>query len=351
MSEWPTSQKYEKGCTSNAVRVIDVSILALFDKDDDDAEILPIDEVYSCTEGHALSVDFTATIDNNSGTARFDAAIWFSLVGDALNDETCTIAQFLADGSLGDEEEADEFDNCGDLAPGPEHYADICDLPIMCVGDTQVEVESCTSYKMPGANTVCEDDPGVPESLLPGSPSKCKCETLTFAINICTFDFACKDLQTIPAQCAGDTPPDVLEDWGDVFEDVAVGGSNTCGELVFDDPAPFDSEDAGSGVITRTYTLHDDVGSLECTEVITPVDDTAPEFTLCPADECVNICDNPDIAEATANVDDNCDGPTTGVPLDSCTFDSTGITRVWKHTDAAGNEAEQCTQVIDFDCT
>jgi len=189
MQEYPSSQSY--GCTSNDVRIAGVTIKQL--RDSDGVEILG--PPYECTEGEFLDVDFTAEVFNGAKSTRSDAAVFWSEGADALTGADCSYSSFTAVGQVGgappdenglpDLEDPTEHDTCGDMPGQQGDFADICGLKIKCsdpTGGSTVRVASCTTYKIPGANGICSNTD--PETFLPGSPSKCKCEFTEFPISV-----------------------------------------------------------------------------------------------------------------------------------------------------------------------
>ena len=108
------------------------------------------------------------------------------------------------------------------------------------MGDfSTVKVPSCTTYRIPGANEVCQ--PSDLATLLPGSPSKCKCELTDFGIIIdrCSLDANCL-LGPINEKCIDDIPvPET--DIEKVFE---ITSGFPCGGLAMSSE---DSDNGGAG--------------------------------------------------------------------------------------------------------
>src|SRR5690606_38881875 len=108
-----------------------------------------------------------------------------------------------------------------------------------------------------------------------------------------------------------------------------------------------------TGTFTRTFTVIDEKGNEEtCTQEITIVDTTAPEFVeTLPSDVTVQCDEIPTAAVLT--VTDNCDSDVNvvyeEVRTDGACANSYTLTRTWTATDACGNEVthEQVITVED----
>jgi len=286
MEDYPSSQSYN--CNSNEVRIAGVNIKQL--RDADGNVIPPVNGAYECSEGGLLSVDFTATVLNGAKSTRFDAAVFWSNGPTAKNGNDCSYSSFTAVGSAAgatdglpnlEDPTADpsEDDNCGDMPGQTTDYADICGLNIVCQdlspnGGTSVTVASCMTWKLPGDNELCSNTD--PESFLPGTPSKCKCEFTEFPISI-------KNPPTITKTC---TDGVLVPDYDDVVGQYAVQWTVGVSITNNNDSADLDNWEVTDEVLLAdgSYKALDFDRPLDSSEegVIPPITDTNPnpaEFT------------------------------------------------------------------------
>jgi hypothetical protein len=111
-----------------------------------------------------------------------------------------------------------------------------------------------------------------------------------------------------------------------------------------------DGSCAQEEVIKRTWTGTDDCGNASsCTQIVTIVDDEAPEIT-CPGDVTVNCEDDRSSASTgVATATDNCAGEIDITEIDSVAAGSCPqeevITRTWTGTDDCGN-VSSCDQLV-----
>ena len=121
-----------------------------------------------------------------------------------------------------------------------------------------------------------------------------------------------------------------------------------CGDATVDYEDSFAPECGNTGTITRRWTATDDCGNTaSCDQLITIVDQTAPEI-FCPPD--FTTCDCTDATSdcaGTATGTDDCDDEVTITHTDSTATvdDLTIITRTWTATDDCGNSIS-CDQLI-----
>ena len=262
---------------------------------------------------------------------------------------------------LTNQEAANSADVCGDLQGQTTLFADVCGLKVICddpsgvAENATVKVASCTTYRIPGANRVCNRTNLY--ALLPGSPSKCKCELTDFGIIIdrCSLEADCL-LGPINEKCAEDVPPPetVIDKVFNITSDFPCGGLAMSSK---------DTNNGGSGcpnnplVINRVYTLSDDVdatANLTCNQTITVVDDVAPVLIGVPNDVTVE-CDAVPGPSTDVNATDNCSGN----PV--ITFNETRqnggcpknytLTRTWTATDSCGNSNSKSQVVTVVDTT
>ena len=379
MEQVPGAQSYN--CNANDVRVASVAIKQL--RDASGNVITPDASGYRCSEGETLFVDFTATIENGASSARFDNAVWWRFGGDTAKtspDPDCAVTSFTKTGLLDLDGSGSTADVCGDLGAKTLDTADVCGLKILCEDPTgsatgaTVKVASCTAYRIPGANLVC--NPNTLATLLPGSPSKCKCELTTFPISIdrCTLEATCL-LTAQVAQCENAAPPPVILS-GSTTTDTAridqvfdITSASPCGGLTM---SMTETSNGGTGcstsplVKTRTYTLNDDVGRtgpVTCVQTITIKDETAPTFGTIPAPlgpfECPACTSAPYTGcFASPAATDNCPGTVTIESSDAKTANSCGAdskagtyTRTWTATDRCGLFATATQAIVVQDTT
>jgi len=272
---------------------------------------------------------------NGAKSTRFDAAVFWSSGMDALTGNDCAYTSFTAIGTIGGSppnsdglpnlEDPATDDSCGDMPGQTADFARICDLKIVCQdlsggGDNNVRVASCTTYKVPGANTICSNTD--PTTFLPGSPSKCKCEFTLFPIII-------KNPPTITKTCAASDPAIITNMDGTTSVQwtvtVAITNNNVNTALnsweVTDSPLDFDlplssaSTDGGpiaaGATKTATRTITESIPSTQLlndgfTDTVTL---STPDFADVTATAtCPEICEFTATC-AAASIDANCDAP------------------------------------------
>ncbi|MGE0822032.1 MAG: hypothetical protein AB7G75_03595 [Candidatus Binatia bacterium] len=138
------------------------------------------------------TIDFDVVVQLNASdsSGRFDSGIYIAQDGgDALTGQCVNSPLPLTTDTLGD------GDSCGDLTLQGQQVTVNFNGPVevACVdsnGDGALDLPSCVSWKQPGDNDECNDISGA----VPGTPSKCKCETL--------------DIPEVPVGCQSDADCD-----------------------------------------------------------------------------------------------------------------------------------------------
>jgi hypothetical protein len=348
-------------CNSNDVRVANVTLKEVRNS----TGVLTKDAsgFYTCTQGEVLSVDFTANLENTNAKGRYDVAAWWRFGGNSSitsPEADCEVTSFTTAGLSNLDILDGANDICGDLAGKAIDQADVCGLTILCDDPTKaatnavVRVATCLSWKVPGVqNTVCAPLPSPVTNasvtqFLPSSASKCKCNYTDFPIKIerCTLEATCL-LENKNVDCAKNIPlPET--DIGKVF--------NITSKFPCQVPKMTRSDvfNGGAGckasplVVTRTYTLSDDVertSDVNCTQVITVIDDVPPAID-CGTSTIIKICSELVPPAPVGKVTDNCDAAKEVVP--DCCFSGTGVQRTYKAADSCGNPAKDCVQTVAF---
>jgi hypothetical protein len=180
-------------------------------------------------------------------------------------------------------------------------------------------------------------------------------DTCSFTIEVTDDEppvIVCPDDVTV--QCIDDVPA------ADVNDALAV---DNCDDTpIVTDQGDVDNGGAGCSddplIITRTYRATDDNGNfVDCTQIITVIDDVAPAIALCPDLEV-----NADAGSCEATIEleppaatDNCDddvevnGTRDDGLLLSDPFPAGDTTITWVATDDCGNQSDACEQVITVD--
>lgn len=127
-----------------------------------------------CVEGSTVSFTATFLIDLNT-TARLDTRYFFGTDADPNGDGALsgTCASSVITSSNGSSYVDLDGDACGDVNADQSIQVTLTDIP--CVdndGDGSLDLPTCTSWKQPGSDTVCN----TAEDTAPGSPSKCSCD-------------------------------------------------------------------------------------------------------------------------------------------------------------------------------
>jgi hypothetical protein len=191
------------------------------------------------------------------------------------------------------------------MPPKTADTADICGLKIKCNdpdGGGTVKVASCMTYKVSGTNTICgssADNPFNLESLLPGTPSKCKCENTAFDIIIESCDIDA----SVSATCNEGT------DQGTVALSSQVTLSNGAVSYLW----------SNSATPNETYNTPNVTAAAQGTWVLTATDESGCTATAsvtevdccffepqCLAVQTANVegCDDSDFPTAAANASD-----------------------------------------------
>ncbi|MEH6576293.1 MAG: hypothetical protein V7731_04375, partial [Amphritea sp.] len=173
-------------CTANDIQVANATNITILD----DGCAFPGDSV-------TFTADFEVLL---TAQARHDVGIWFAEDGDPNGDGAltgiCTAATpaYAPDPPWLDlDGTTDKFpgtnvvsniqDTCGDIDDDHNPLFPSITLTVMCLdddGDGKLDLPNCTSWRQPGANDLCIN----PEEAFPGSPSKCRCDTLTVDIDV-----------------------------------------------------------------------------------------------------------------------------------------------------------------------
>ena len=316
---------------------------------------------YKCAEGTTIYVDFSAEVYNNANSERFDVGVWWNIGQDsALTGDNCTVTSFNTT-NLKDKELAGEEDPCGDLEGKETAQADVCKLAIVCSDPSSttesetVTVPSCTTYKQPGANEICNETVSTYSGLnnesfgvLPGNPSKCECEFTNFPILIERCALSVTFPLDTSVECGEDPKnltltgtPTATSNLGDVTSDYTDTASGTC-----------------PTVITRTWNVSDTCGnSASHIQIINVTDTTQPSFADFPQDAIVE-CDestDPSNTGGNATATDNCDSDVDITYSDEQTLGACvanySITRTWTATDDCGNTRSKNQTIIVQDTT
>ncbi|NND93327.1 MAG: hypothetical protein HKN45_00560, partial [Flavobacteriales bacterium] len=153
-------------------------------------------------------------------------------------------------------------------------------------------------------------------------------------------------------------PDDMTVECGNVPEVADVTATDECGSDV---TISFEENTAGGdcpqeSTITREWTATDQCGNSDvCTQVITVVDTTAPQFTTTAEDATIE-CDDPFPAAPDMMADDNCDDDVEITMASSITNDVDCpllevTTRTWTATDDCGNTVTTSQTITVQDTT
>ncbi|NND72989.1 MAG: hypothetical protein HKN43_15550, partial [Rhodothermales bacterium] len=169
---------FSLNCTANDIQIMGVQNLTILD----DGCLYPGDTV-------TFSANYEISLSGDK--ARHDVGIWFSQDGDPNGQGafsgTCSAATLgyippsldldgTGDSLPGANGESNIQDTCGDIDADNNPLFPSITLTVACVdndGDGQLDLPACTSWRQKGSNELCTS----PEQTLPGSPSKCGCDT------------------------------------------------------------------------------------------------------------------------------------------------------------------------------
>jgi hypothetical protein len=217
-------------------------------------------------------------------------------------------------------------------------------------GDAVVSCDAIPPKADPSASDACDPAPVLSfvESEAPGDCAAERTITRTWtATDACGNAAVAQQVITVVDDVApqiSGVPGDAVVECDAIPPPGAPSASDAC------DPAPVlslvESEVpgacAGERILTRTWTATDACGNAtSATQVITVIDDVAPQISGVPADVVVSCDDIPPVADPSAS--DACDPAPMLSFVESetpggCAAERT-ITRTWTATDACGNQA------------
>ena len=126
------------------------------------------------------TISFVAEF-NLTAQARYDIGVWVAQDGGDALTGACSVSNFpIAPDPIWVNLDAvsQPTDTCGDIdASHNPLYSSIQTIEVACVdtnGDGFLDVNTCLSWREPGANDLCTS----PLQAFPGAPSKCHCQTL-----------------------------------------------------------------------------------------------------------------------------------------------------------------------------
>jgi hypothetical protein len=257
-------------CTANDVQIANATNIEILD-----------DGCAFAGDMVTFRADFEVVL---TAQARHDTGIWFGLDGDPNGDGaltgTCSASTpayapdppwLDLDGTKdpfpGGHKASNVQDECGDIDADHNPLYPNIELTVLCVAGegNKLKLPYCTSWRQPGANELCTS----PTEAIPGSPSKCKCDT-GFTVDI---DVPVPTLEVTKSA----TPDNVDEPGGNVRYDVTVAN-----DVV--DP---------SNRVTLTQMIDDVYGDI--TAVHGDITDTTCSLvTICPSSAGAG-CTAPDL--------------------------------------------------------